>query len=208
LGSAFLSFNYKNMHENFDFHQDFSKKKIDSFYQEVFLFPKKIKGFFVKYNKLFNKVLSFQHQIAHKNNFFVSKELKEFIVNHVSFVYRNPFFPDIITFVFGNSLLGAQNVFDKKSFFLLHDSQFFDLLLSFFVNCFLGNKKFACSSLVKSSMLEFILQAEKMPVDTFFKKTPIFLRSLLLKRFLGLNKFSFDKFRYFFFKFNLMLDSL
>jgi hypothetical protein len=92
--------------------------------------------------------------------------------------------------VFGNSSLVAHNIFDKKSSYLLNDSQFFDLLLSFFVNRYFGNKKFICSSLIQSSFLEFFLQAEKMPADVFFDKTPIFFRNLVLKRFFGLHSFS------------------
>jgi hypothetical protein len=94
LGSLSLFLNYKNLNSKMD--SNFAKDRLNSFFYETSLFPKNVKGFFIKYNKLFNKVLSFQHHISLKNNFFVSQDLKDFIIKHVSFIYRNPFFPDIV----------------------------------------------------------------------------------------------------------------
>jgi hypothetical protein len=90
----------------------------------------------------------------------------------------------------------------------LDDSQFFDLLLSFFVNRYIGNKKFICSRLIKSSLLEFLVQADKMPADVFFEKTPIFFRNIVLKRFLSLDNLSEESFHYFFFKIRFLFDNL
>jgi hypothetical protein len=56
------------------------------------------KNFYIQNNKFFQKLLSFQNFIDLS---FLNSDLKNFLENYVSYIYRNPGDPGVITFVLG-----------------------------------------------------------------------------------------------------------
>lgn len=172
--------------------------KISLIYDQLFSF-KKVSNFSWQSNKLFNKILSIQHNLWLKNSL-LDVNFKNFILNNVNCIVKNPFFPNFITFVFGDKSLKAQNIFDPAFFTFANKFQICEVFLSVFVDRFvnsfllqnsknLNNSYFLNYSLSYKAMEFFFFFVDNLSANLFFSKVSPLFKKILVKNFFGVSSF-------------------
>lgn len=155
LLSPFKFLNFLKLNFFLSFKNKFLQQSKVMFFIDKFLFPQKMRGLFLHNNKFFYNILFFQSNFLLKN-FFFSSEMKSFILQNVNYIFKNPFFPECITFVFGTLNLKAQNLFDSNNFYLVNKLQFFEFLLFIFVECYFNYKIDRVSFFNLKSMVNYM----------------------------------------------------
>lgn len=164
---------------------DFFKQDFNFSFFESFQLLFNSKFFFKSNNKVFSKNPSLQSNFLF-NDFLFAPIVKDFLFNHVKFIFKNPVSPDCLCFVFGNNDL----YFSKLMTFNLNlvDATYIsELFLYFFIDLFINNytfNNFFNKNFFFNYLEDFFVYLDNCePLSFFYKLPKLFKRIFLMKVF-------------------------